>query len=106
MLLACARPDRRISSLPVKEIESYQDLADHIGLFLRKASRRAGSYYVESYAPKGAQAENHWTVADGDGAISLVKKIIADGKIARVRCPLEAEPKILQQLADLGAQRF
>jgi hypothetical protein len=86
--------------------ESYQDLADHIGLFLRKASRRAGAYYVESYDPKGTHAEKHWSVSDGDAALALVKEIIADGKIARIRCPLDAEPKHLQELADLGAQRF
>lgn len=86
--------------------ESYQDLADHIGLFLRKASRRASSYYVESYEPNGVRAEKHWTLTDGVAVIALVKGIVAEGKIARVRCPLDVDPKYLQELAALGAQRF
>lgn len=86
--------------------ESYQDLADHIGLFLRKASRRAGAYYVESYEPKGTEAEQYWTLPDGGAAIAQVQKIIAAGKIARVRCPADADLKTIQKLIDLGAQRF
>jgi hypothetical protein len=86
--------------------ESYRDLADHIALFLRKASRRAGGYYVESCAPKGTRAEKHWSVADGTAAIDLVKAIVAEGKIARVRCPLDSDPEDIQELIKLGAQRF
>jgi hypothetical protein len=86
--------------------ESYQDLADHIGIFLRKASRRAGAYYVESYLPQGVQADKHWTVNDGIAAVTLVKNIIAEGKIARIRCPIDADPKIIQEISDLGVHRF
>jgi hypothetical protein len=68
--------------------------------------RRAGGYYVESYNPKESRAEKHWTIADGKEAIDLVKAITDDGKIARIRCPLDVDPGILAELIKLGVERF
>jgi DNA invertase Pin-like site-specific DNA recombinase len=83
-------------------------IADRLGIARSSVYRVAGdnAHYVESYDPLGTHAEKHWTVAKGEDAITLVKTIIADGKIARVRLPLGADAKLLQELEDLGAQRL
>jgi len=63
-------------------------------------------YYVESYDPKGTKAQEHWTYADGAEALDCVRAIIAQGDVARIRCPPNADPEYIQTLQKLGAQQF
>jgi ABC transporter transmembrane region/Transposase IS116/IS110/IS902 family len=68
--------------------------------------RSPDQYYVESYDPNGTKAKGHWTYSDAGDALALVKSIIAEGDIARIRCPPNTDPEYIQTLQQLGAQRF
>jgi len=63
-------------------------------------------YYVESYDPKGTKTKEHWTYSDGAEALDCVRAIIAQGDVARIRCPPSADPEYIRMLQKLGAEQF
>jgi hypothetical protein len=61
------------------------------------------TWYVESYAADGLSAEGSENYESYNDAFDAVKKIVADGKIARFLAPTTASREELESFHKLGS---
>lgn len=87
---------------------SFYDLEGHLGLFLRKAQRRAGagSYFAEVYAPDGVKAKEVRYFDQFAPLAEFAKQFKTQNSrdILRVHLPARAPDEERRAVNDLGAQ--